>query len=48
MGDNVIKLKQDNFISENATAVTIAGVVSLVVGILGIFGGDAGVLAMEL
>ena len=48
MGDNVIKLKQDNFISENATAVTIAGVVSLVVGILGIFGGVfTGVLAME-
>jgi uncharacterized membrane protein HdeD (DUF308 family) len=48
MTDNVVQLKEDKFISENATAVTVAGVVSIVVGSLGIVGGVfTGILAIE-
>ena len=47
MGDNVIKLKQDNFISENATAVTIAGSITHSRHPWYIWGVFTGVLAME-
>ena len=48
MKQNVVKLKQDNFISKNATAISIAGVASVVLGGFGLM--DCiftGVLAME-
>ena len=50
MANNVVNLRNEaKHVSENATAVMIAGITSVVLGTIGIFGGPVfGVFAMEV